>query len=162
MSKKIGLWIDHRQAVIITLTDSGAETKTIKSNAEKHIRAAASDPTLKGSFKARLVPADDKHEREFNVHLKFYYNKIIEAICDAESILIFGPGETKNELKKQLQKSKLGGLIDAIETADRMTNNQILAKVCRYYNVAVPADIDEVESPHQRMKTTASSHPGQM
>jgi hypothetical protein len=160
MAKKIGVWIDHRQAVIVTITDEGAETKLIKSNAEKHIRAAG-DSNLKGSFKARLVPADDKREREFNVHLKFYYNKIIEAICDAESILIFGPGETKNELKKQLQKSKLGGLIDAVETADKMTNNQILAKVCKYYNVTVPTEI-EVESPHQRMKTSAPSRQGQM
>lgn len=160
MATKIGLWIDHRQAVIITIMDAGADTKVIKSNVEKHIRAAG-DPALKGSFKARLVPADDKHEREFNEHIKIYYNKIIESIDNANSIFIFGPGEAKNELKKQLEKDNLGRLIIDIETADRMTRNQILANVCKYYNVNIPIDSDMVESPHQKMKTAGSSHPRQ-
>jgi hypothetical protein len=160
MGTKIGLWIDHRQAVIVSITDKGADTKVIKSGVEKHIRAAG-DPVLTGPFKARMIPADDKHEREFNEHIKIYYNKIIESICNAGSIFIFGPGETKNELKKQLEKNKLGVLIDSIETADKMTENQILAKVCQHFNVSIPMDIDMVESPHQRLKMTSSSQPGQ-
>lgn len=158
MGTKIGLWIDHRQAVIVTITDDGADTKVIKSNVEKHIRAAG-DPNINGPFNPRLVPADDKLEREFNEHIKIYYNKIIEGICNAESIFIFGPGETKKELKKQLEKNKLGALIDDTETTDKMTGNQILAKVCKHFNVNVPKDTDMVESPHQRMKATSSSQP---
>ncbi len=157
MATKIGLWIDHRQAVIVSITDEGADTKVIKSNVEKHIRAG--DPTLKGPFKARQVPADDKHEREFNEHIRTYYNKIIESICNAGAIFIFGPGEAKNELKKQLEKNNLGGLAADIETADRMTDNQIIAKVCKYFNVNIPKNI--VESPHSRMKASSSSNPKQ-
>jgi hypothetical protein len=157
MATKIGLWIDHRQAVIVTITDEGADTKLIKSNVEKHLRAG--DPTFKGSFKARQVPADDKHEREFNEHIKIYYNKIIESICNAGTIFIFGPGEAKNELKKQLEKSNLAGLVADIETADRMTGNQIMAKVCKYFNVNIPKNM--VESSHSKMKASSSSHPRQ-
>jgi hypothetical protein len=160
MSAKIGLWIDHRTAVIVTLSDDGATTKTIKSNVEKHLRAAG-DPSLKGPFKARLVPADDRHENEFNEHIKIYYNKIIETICNADAIYIFGPGEAKNEIKKQLEKNSLGRLVNDLETADKMTDKQILAKVCKHFNVNVPANINTVESPHQRMKTAAPSHPKQ-
>jgi hypothetical protein len=159
MAAKIGLWIDHRQAVIVTIMDAGADTRVIKSNAEKHLRAG--DHTLKGPFKARLVPADDRQEREFNEHLKIYYNKIIESIRHAESLFIFGPGESKNELEKQLEKNNLGGLIVDMETADKMTKNQILAKVCQYYSVNIPADLDIIESPHQKMKTSGSSSPRQ-
>ena len=159
MAAKIGLWIDHRQAVIVILTDAGVKSKVINSKVEKHLRAA--DPTLKGPFKARQVPADDKHEREFNEHIKNYYSKIIEDICGAESVLIFGPGEAKKELKKQLDRNKLGGIVAAVESADNMTDNQIIAKVCKYFNVNVPADINIVESQHQRMKASASTHPRQ-
>ena len=58
---------------------------------------------------------------------------VIACIRDAESILIFGPGEAKGELKKRLQRNKLGGCIIAIETIDRMTDRQIAAKVRRYF-----------------------------
>jgi len=153
MTKKIGLWIDHRQAVIITLTDDGADKTLIKSNVERHVRAAGA-PKLKGPFKARLIPADDRREREFTDHLKIYYNQVIDRIGKAESVLIFGPGEAKKELKKQMQKNDLGKLIAGVQTADQMTDNQILAKVCKYYNVSLPSE-SEVESPHQRMKRSS-------
>jgi hypothetical protein len=158
MAAKIGLWIDHRQAVIFTLTDEGADKTVIKSNAEKHIRAADSDPNLKGSFKARMIPADDRHEQEFTEHIKIYLDQIIQTICKAEAIYIFGPGEAKIELKKQLEKNNLGGLIADIATADRMNENQILAKVCKFFHVAVPEE-NPVESPHQRMKTSPQTRP---
>jgi stalled ribosome rescue protein Dom34 len=160
MAMKTGLWIDHRLAVIVTITDEGANTKLIKSNVEKHVRAA--DPTLKGPFKARQVPADDRHEREFTEHIKNYYNEIIKYICNSEAILIFGPGEAKNELKKQLEKNNLAGRVAGMETADRMTDHQIMAKVCTYFQVKVPDDKNGVESPHQRMKASLSSPSGQI
>jgi hypothetical protein len=156
MATQAGLWIDHRHAMIVSLADDGAKTTTIKSNVEKHIRAAG-DPTLKGSFKARMVPADDRHENEFDEHIKKYYDKVIQVICSAEAVYIFGPGEAKNELKKQLEKNKLGSIIVGCEAADEMTGNEVLAKVCKFYNVPLPASQSEFESPHQRMK--APMHP---
>jgi hypothetical protein len=38
MKREVGLWIDHRQAVIVILTDEGEETRLIKSNMEKYVR----------------------------------------------------------------------------------------------------------------------------
>jgi len=38
MSKQAGLWIDHRKAVIVLITDQGEEVKTITSDMEKHVR----------------------------------------------------------------------------------------------------------------------------
>jgi hypothetical protein len=33
-----GLWIDHRKAVIVTVSDEGDTTKVVESNVEKHVR----------------------------------------------------------------------------------------------------------------------------
>jgi hypothetical protein len=66
-------------------------------------------------------------------HLNIYYDAVIASIRDAESILIFGPGEAKGELKKRLEKQDLGGRIVGIETTDRMTDRQIASKVRRYF-----------------------------
>ena len=38
MKKQIGLWIDHRKAVIVIVTEEGEELKKITSNMEKHVR----------------------------------------------------------------------------------------------------------------------------
>jgi hypothetical protein len=66
-------------------------------------------------------------------HLNSYYDEVISCIRDAESILIFGPGEAKGELKKRLEKDNLGGCIVGIETSDKMTDPQIVAKVRAHF-----------------------------
>ena len=40
-----------------------------------------------------------------------YYDEVIAVIRDAQAILILGPGEAKGELKKRLERDKLGGRI---------------------------------------------------
>ena len=57
----------------------------------------------------------------------------IASIRDAESILIFGPGEAKGELKQRLETNNLGGRIVGIETVDKMTDRQIAAKVRQHF-----------------------------
>ena len=52
---------------------------------------------------------------------------------DAEAILLFGPGEAKGELKKRIERDKLGGRIVGVETVDKMTDRQIAAKVRQHF-----------------------------
>ncbi len=66
-------------------------------------------------------------------HLNIYYDEVVSCIRDAESILIFGPGEAKGELKKRLEKDNLGDHIVGIEPADRMTDPQVVAKVKEHF-----------------------------
>jgi len=61
-------------------------------------------------------------------HLNIYYDAVIAGIRDAEAILIFGPGEAKGDLKKRLERDKLGGRIVGIETVDKMTDRQIVCE----------------------------------
>ena len=132
MRTKVGLWIDHRKAVIVVVTDKGEETKLIISKVEKQLRRSGGSP-LKGPYEAHQVPADDSREREFTGHLNIYYDAVIACIRDAESILIFGPGEAKGELKKRLKRNALTKRIVGVETIDKMTDRQIAAKVRRHF-----------------------------
>jgi hypothetical protein len=59
--------------------------------------------------------------------LNVYYDAVIAALRNADSFIIFGPGEAKGELKKRLVKRKLRGRVAAVETADKMTDRQIAA-----------------------------------
>ena len=134
MKTTAGLWIDHRKAVIALVSAAGEETLEIRSNVEKQPgRVAGVRSTTRYG---QEVPADDSHEKEFTGHLNQYYAAVIAAIRDAESILLFGPGEAKGELKKRLEHAKLGGHILAVETVDKMTDRQITAKVRDHFQQA--------------------------
>jgi stalled ribosome rescue protein Dom34 len=98
MSIKAGLWIDHRKAVVVVVTEAGEEINQILSKAEKQLRRTGSTP-LQGNFESQQVPADDSRQRTFTGQLNNYYDEVIAYIRDAESILIFGPGVAKDELK---------------------------------------------------------------
>ncbi len=132
MKTTAGLWIDHRKAVIVLVSDAGEKLLEIKSNLEKQ-PGRIEGVRSRTPYEAQLVKADDSHEREFTGHLEHYYAAVIAAIREAELILIFGPGETKGDLKKHLEHAKLGGNISAIETTDKMTDRQIAAKVREYF-----------------------------
>ena len=133
MKTIVGLWIDHRKAVIAVVSDKGEETKVVESNVEKQPgRFAGIRSTT--SFESQKVQADDSREREFTGHLHGYYDEVIAAISDAESILIFGPGEAKGELKRRLERKKQDVRIVAMETADKMTDRQVAAKVREYFS----------------------------
>jgi hypothetical protein len=128
----VGLWIDHRKAVIVAVTDEGEEIKLIISKVEKQ-PGGPGGIRSKTPYESQLVRADDSRQRELTGHLNIYYDAVIACIRDAESILIFGPGEAKGELKKRLERNKLSERIVGIETIDKMTDRQIAAKVRRYF-----------------------------
>ncbi len=132
MGTRVGLWIDHRKAMVVAVTDKGEEIGLIISKVEKQLRRSGDSP-LKGPYESQQVPASDSRQKTFTGALNIYYDAVIACIRDAESILIFGPGEAKGELKKRLGKNKLGGRIVRMETIDRMTGHQIAAKVRQYF-----------------------------
>ena len=132
MKTTAGLWIDHRKAVIVIAWDGEDKKLEIRSNVEKQPgRFAGLRSTT--SFEAQKVMADDNREQAFTANINQYYEKVIEAIRGAESILIFGPGEAKGELKKCLDHAKLGGHVAALETVDKMTDRQIAAKIRKHF-----------------------------
>jgi stalled ribosome rescue protein Dom34 len=132
MKRTIGLWIDHRKAVIVSVSARGEETRVIQSKVEKQpgrfdgVRSTA-------PYESQMMQADDSREKKFTGQLNTYYDEVVSAVRQAEAILIFGPGEAKGELIKRLERDRLGGLVETVETADAMTDPQIAAKVREYF-----------------------------
>lgn len=132
MRTKVGLWIDHRKAIVVTVTEKGEEIKEIISEVEKQPRRSGDSP-LKGTYESHQIPADDSRQRNFTGQLNIYYDAVIASIRDAESILIFGPGEAKDELKERLEENNLGSRVVGVETVDKMTDPQIAAKIRQHF-----------------------------
>lgn len=104
------------------MTDTEEDIKLIRSNIEKKSRQSGVS-----------VPADDIIQRVFAEHLNTYYDEVILCLRDASSIFLFGPGEAKGELEKRIQKDKLRDHVVGVETVDKMTNPQIVAKVKEHF-----------------------------
>jgi len=137
MNDHAGVWIDHRKAVIVGLTPDGEVTTVILSRVEKHPERAGDSP-MKGAYEARQVPADDSRQRALTGELNIYYDAVIAGLRNYGSLLLLGPGEAKTELQSRLIKSKLGARVVAVETADKMTDRQIVAKVRAHFGGAPP------------------------
>jgi hypothetical protein len=120
MTREVGVWIDHRKAVIAIIAGKTEELRQVTSNMEKHARYSGAP---------QEDSAEDQRDKRFAGHLNKYYNEVIGCIRDADSILILGPGEAKIELEERLGKEALRGRIVGVETVDKMTDRQVAARV---------------------------------
>jgi hypothetical protein len=131
MKKQAGIWIDHKEAFVVFVGEGAQPEQRMQSGIEKHVRYSGHAASQEGS-------ADDQRDRQFAAHLVKYYDEVISHVRDADSILIFGPGEAKGELDKRLASKGLGTRVVGVEAADKMTDHQIAAKVRQHYQK--PAD----------------------
>src|SRR5512143_1726555 len=128
MRTEIGLWIDHREAIIVTITGDAEATTYIRSKSGKHLRYSGSSHS-KTPDGLKEVRSEDGRDRKFENVLNDFYDEVVAAVRNAEVIQVFGPGEAKGELEKRLERAGLKEHVLAIEPADKMTDRQIAAKV---------------------------------
>jgi stalled ribosome rescue protein Dom34 len=126
MKNQVGIWIDHKDAYLVFVGDGEAQAQHTESGVGKHVR-------FSGHHSAEDGSADDQRDRQFAAHLGKYYDEVISHLHEAKSILLFGPGEAKGELKKRLAVKGLGDRIVGVETVDKMTDHQITAMVRKHY-----------------------------
>jgi hypothetical protein len=127
MTTKVGIWIDHKKAVIVSASIDRVTSRTLESEVGPHVRYSAG---------AEEGCGEKKHEERYDQHLDRYYDEVITQLGQPEALLIFGPGEAKLQLKARLSHSKaLAGRIIGIETTDKLTDPQIVAKVKEHYGI---------------------------
>ena len=121
MIREVGVWIDSRKAIIVTIIHPEAGISRIQANLQREVCF----PEI--SFQDG--PLQETGSRKSAQELGGYYEDVIAIIREAESIQIFGPGEAKGELENRLERAGLKDHVLAIEAADKMTDRQIAAKV---------------------------------
>jgi hypothetical protein len=145
MSAKAGVWIDHKQAVLVLIAEEGQEIKRIASGIGRPSRSGSNNPYTPNDF-----VAEDRLERKHDSHLKNFYDEVISGLRGSEALLILGPGEAKDELHKRFKSKRVRGLSIELETADRMTDRQLAAKVAQHF-AAIP--VKNSVSPTKTPKT---------
>jgi hypothetical protein len=134
MDRKVGVWIDHRKAVVVSITSAGATSKTLLSEVEPRFHYSGGGRSK--TYGSQEAGAERKREERYGHHLAFYYDAVVGEIGDAVSILIMGPGEAKLELQKRIEHTKtLAKRIVGVKPSDKLTDAQITAKVKEFYNI---------------------------
>jgi len=130
MNRQIGLWIDHKQAYLIWY--EGSRVDIISSNIVPP--AHYSGGTQLGGKLTQKGDTELHHNDRYKVQLNRFYKQVISALKDAASIFIMGPGNAKIEFEKALKKHKaMKNRLVKVETAEKMTKNQMIAYVKKFY-----------------------------
>jgi hypothetical protein len=127
MTHRVGLWIDHQKAVIVSVSGQGETVKKIESGA-KHFEFRGPTRT-KVAYNAQYGKGDDQLDKQYQQKLGRYYAQVMAELRRASTVLVFGPGEAKSELKRLIQQDKGMRCELHLEPADRMTDRQIIARV---------------------------------
>lgn len=133
MNTNAGLWIDHREAVIALVSDKAVETKKIASHVEKQLRRSNGVCSTRHN-ESKPIRADGSVERDFAGNLQRYYDQIIDSISNAESVVIYGPGEAKVELKKRIEQHSPYKHMLTVVAADKMSDRQFVAKIRKHFH----------------------------
>jgi len=131
MTNRAGLWIDHKQAVIVTIQEQGETVQKIESGAKRiEWRGKGRRRSADG---AQYAQGEDQLDNQFMEQLKKYYDRVALLLKGAAGVLILGPGEARTELKARLEREKGSPREIHIEPADRMTERQIVARVREHF-----------------------------
>jgi stalled ribosome rescue protein Dom34 len=130
MNRELGLWIDHKQAYLIW--SDAKKVDVIPSNLEPRAHPA-SGARIGGKYNQH-VDSELRYNDRYNQQLQKFYEKVIATIQSADAIFLMGPGEAKKELEKALERRKsLRERLVKVETADKMTVNQMIAYVKEFF-----------------------------
>lgn len=117
----IAVWIDHRLAIVLTLTDDHLEK-------EQEFLSNAGPHTHGGGWSQRRIEA---HRHEI---LKHFYEEVIDHLGPADEILILGPGQAKRELSNRIKHHKgLKGKVMDLVTAPELSEAEFITQAEAFF-----------------------------
>ncbi|NTU97122.1 MAG: hypothetical protein HGA62_04810 [Chlorobiaceae bacterium] len=133
MKKNTGIWIDHREALVVSMEGDETTVLHIESAAESHFKPSGGWKAS-GTAVAQSVSNEhsDEERRKHQYHI--FYQNVIKLLGDSDAIVIFGAGEAKTELAKEMESTGIfHGKVRGVETSARITENQFIAKVKEFF-----------------------------
>ena len=135
MKKQVGIWMNTDKAVLVSLLNGKEENiQTIESEIESrsHNPREMKPGSRTGTV---LMDVDKKMTQRKNHQMHEYFEKVMHSIAsDTGEIYIFGPANTKKHFEKELKKhAQFNALKLEIESADKMTQPQMVAKIKQHF-----------------------------
>jgi len=131
--RKVGIWIDQKEANLITLTSNAIHTKTIYSDIESRIRIEGETKQF-GRFGDQFLVDEKGKQNKVKEYTQRYLLRVVKELSKADEILLFGPAQMKLKMEKIiLSMPELSVKLKDTQTSENMTHNQKLAYVKNFY-----------------------------
>ena len=134
MKRQTGIWIDSSKAIIVCLDGKKESITEIDSDIENksHHNREGNKGTFSGNqHNANETQLSNRKKEQTN----YFMDSIIDYIKKSDELYVFGPAGAKTQLKKRIQEERIitPDKLKGIDTSDKMTVNQIVAKVRDFY-----------------------------
>ncbi|MCA0931136.1 hypothetical protein LCM02_01655 [Lutimonas saemankumensis] len=134
--RKLGIWIDQKEANLITLTKKSVQSKIIYSGIETRIREEGEKKQF-GRFGDQYMVDEKGKENRIKEYTNKFLQKIVKELSKADEILLFGPAQMKFKLEKIVSDTPdLALKLKATNTTGNMTHNQKLAYVRDFFKIS--------------------------
>ena len=131
--RKVGIWIDQKEANLITLTKKAIHSKTIYSDIETRIRIEGESKQF-GRFGDQYLVDEKGKDNRVKEYTQKYMLRIVKELSKADEIFLFGPAQMKLKLEKLISGiPELAIKMKGMQASENMTHNQKLAYVKDYY-----------------------------
>ncbi len=129
----VGVWIDLKKAIIVTLNGKDKKVQTIPSEIEPQERIPGEKKKYV-RFGNQFSNLEKQKENRLKNETKEFLKNVVSQLGHSDALVLFGPAGMKHELEKLILKNKkLAGKLQGVKTADSMTDNQTVAWVVNYY-----------------------------
>jgi hypothetical protein len=133
MANQIGVWLDGTKAVVVKpVTGTITEVLANIDNKVHHGGEGKRSAPVRGMQVNLEKKFDERKKHQTHDYLK----DVISELKAADEIYVFGPSKMKTNLKAEILKDKvLKDKLRGVESADSLTNNQIVAAVKKYFSL---------------------------
>lgn len=135
MKRQTGIWIDSSKAIIVSLNGKDESITEIDSTIENksYPNREGNKGTFSGSHHSASETQLNNRKKE---QTNYFMDSIIDYIKRSDELYVFGPASAKTELKKRIQTEKIiaPDKLKGVDTSDKLTINQIVAKVRNFYD----------------------------
>lgn len=137
MKRQTGIWIDSSKAIIVAL-DGHKEEKITEIDSDIENSVHHSKEGNKGAFSGgHHGNSEKKFEAREKQEMDFFLKSVLTHVQKSDELYVFGPAETKIKLEQKMHNEHLiePGRLKAVETSDKMSVNEIVAKVKNFYHL---------------------------
>ena len=126
MNAQLGIWIDRKKAVIVSVARDHSILTHLRSSLRSHGRYHG----------AHDSGGERKYEARQEQGLAHYLDSVARHVERGDEVLILGPGDTKRALARRLGQIKsLTGVTTKAAAADKISDAQLVATIRKRYRL---------------------------
>lgn len=132
--KLTGVWMDKKQADVVSWDGEKSSFLNLESELEFYNPKGGSRSKTK--WGPQEVVQDSRYLEREKHQLRQYFVKLSEVLEDSEAIVVYGPAGTNRKFKNWLDEAApaIAAKVKEVMTADKMSLNQLKAKVRDYFS----------------------------